>query len=219
MRILVLRNCAGSAGCDLTVQLVEQLLRHPARVVVVPVDPRALRPSDLDVADGVVLTGSGHNIHSHQDFVAANQTALSHALRNNKPVLAICFGFQCVMKRLTGADPEHRQHCGRAICVRNVAAAPWLPAGTFCARMEHAYYYTNPTLANLPPDVTIAAKAVQDACAQQVQAIEWGPVLATAFHPEARSNTACTIAAFVNRVQARAATNAGGAHAAKNAPP
>jgi GMP synthase-like glutamine amidotransferase len=202
---MVLLNCEGRGDGNTHALMRRLTAMAPGMqfVVVRPSQVAALPPRAWLTADvaGIVLAGSEHNLADHPALVRANSAAIAHSLKTRTPLLAICFGFQCVMHHLTGKLPVRRGNCSQSIHVFNARNAHWLPKGAFRARMEHAFYYTDDLAKLLPPDVTVVAVARDKGCAQQVQAIEFAAIRATAFHPECRTNTACVLRAFLSRVQ------------------
>lgn len=199
LRLLVLQNCKCGGRTFFT--LLRDHIEEHSGLEVLCLDGRHL-PAVLPPFDGAVLAGSNHDVPDSPVLVGANTRILETAAARGKPVLAICFGFQVMVRWLTGRDPVLLYPCDGIVAVKN-RSFPLLPPA-FWARVKHKYYY--PDLEeDLPPGVEVVGTTEDSTQRVQMLRLRHLRFVGTAFHPEGLADTSAILECFYRSVEEAAA--------------
>ncbi|GAA1951036.1 pyridoxal 5'-phosphate synthase glutaminase subunit PdxT [Microbacterium deminutum] len=164
------------------------------------------RPSELAAVDGLVIPGGESSVIDKLSRAFGMQQPVREAIAAGMPVYGTCAGMILLADRITGAIDGQETFGGLDIVVaRNAFGSQVdsfeteLEVDGFEGGPVHATFIRAP----LVTDVGRRAAAIATLPGGGVVAVEQGPILATAFHPEVSGETRFH-ERFLERVRAAA---------------
>ncbi|WP_395517454.1 type 1 glutamine amidotransferase [Pseudorhizobium flavum] len=141
-------------------------------------------PEDLDIYDGIFLSGSAHGAYEDVPFIGREHLLIREAAELKLPMLGICFGSQILASALCGKEQVFR----RPFCE---VGFKWLPT-TSAAKTDaitnewgsevYMYVWHNDEVRHDHPDMTILASS--DLCPNQVWRYRDQAIWGIQGHPE-----------------------------------
>ena len=86
---------------SLRVNYIEAVIEAGGLALIAPLDERQL-PDVLDMADGILVSGSGAGAEVARQRLSFERILIAHAIDAGKPLLGICHGMQMIGEHLGG---------------------------------------------------------------------------------------------------------------------
>jgi GMP synthase-like glutamine amidotransferase len=147
-------------------------------------------PADLEVYDGIFLSGSPHGAYEDIPFIHREHELIREAGEHAIPMLGLCFGSQILASALCGRDQVfRREFCEigyKDLPVTDAAAGD--PIASDLDGVVHMFVWHNDEVRADHPDMRILAHS--DLCPNQIWRYRDAPIWGVQGHPEVTKSQA-----------------------------